>query len=518
MSVNTIGRYKIIREIARSNDVVYEAVDTITNRRVALKELLLPPNLTGTQRRERIERFCREARAAGLLSHPNIVAIYETGEYNGRNFIAMEYLEGQTLRDVLEIEGKLSPERVTEIAKEVCSALSYAHVNGIVHRDIKPDNIQVLRNSHVKITDFGIARIMEEPTLTADGQVFGTPSYMAPEQIAGKPIDCRADIFSLGVMLYELLTGRKPFTGDTVVTITYNIMNQDISIPPIVPPYFEHVIRKALEKDPERRYRSAADLSADLDSSKSPFIPPYVQPTAVTTTMQPPPQMSSPVPPVPPVSQSFPDPSSFSRSSSYSSGMRLPRPGISDDTKYFLKVFLAVIGVCGLLFGFIWLFMTAYQNSQKVSRISSVDQHVKTGVQYYNQQSYQSAIGEFKWALTMSQDPKQQVTIKHNIANCHIAIGDSEYRQGRVDDAMKSWQQAMEIEPNNIDALDRISAVYLDQGNRAEQSGDIKSALDNWRKAESVGPGTNAGIEAGKNIRRVDVNNSRSYTPESDLP
>ena len=171
MSANTLGRYQIIREIARSNDIVYEAMDTGINRRVALKELLVPPNLAGAQRRERVERFYREARAAGALAHPNIVTIYEAGEDHGRHFIAMEFLEGQTLREVLDIEGKLPIERALDIAKQICAGLSYAHSKGVIHRDIKPDNIQLLPSGLIKITDFGIARIMEEPTLTADGPV-----------------------------------------------------------------------------------------------------------------------------------------------------------------------------------------------------------------------------------------------------------------------------------------------------------------------------------------------------------
>jgi eukaryotic-like serine/threonine-protein kinase len=228
MSTDTIAsKYKIIREIARSNDVVYEAVDLEMGRRIALKELVVPPNLTGTARRERIERFHREARASGKLSHPNIVTVYSYGEDNGRYYIAMEYLEGGTLRDVMQTRGALPVQEAVEIASQVLSALSHAHANRVIHRDVKPDNIHILPGGQVKLTDFGIARLTEEASLTGEGQVFGTPSYMSPEQIKGQNIDFRSDIFSAGIVLYEMVAGRKPFTGDSVISITYAIMQSE---------------------------------------------------------------------------------------------------------------------------------------------------------------------------------------------------------------------------------------------------------------------------------------------------
>jgi serine/threonine protein kinase len=504
--VNTLGRYKIIREIARSNDVVYEAMDTGINRRVALKELLLVPNLNSVQRRERIERFYREARAAGLLSHPNIVTIFEAGEHNGRHFIAMEYLEGQTLRDLLEKEGKLSPDRAGEIAREVCSALSYAHENGVVHRDIKPDNIQILPNGQIKITDFGIARILEEPNLTADGQVFGTPSYMAPEQVAGKPIDSRTDLFSLGIVLFEMLEGRKPFGGDTVVTITYNIMNQDVNIPLTIPPPYDRVIRKALEKDPDLRYSSALKMAADLDPNRVYTYAPSQQ-SVLSTTIQGAPPAYALGPATAPATSSAPQvpPDPFARLKPGDlSFPRMPaRPMLSEDTKYFLKVFFGVLAVCGVIFFFIWAFMTAYQVQAQQPHAGEINQHIQAAQDYSKQQSYQSAIGEYKAALNGTLDPRDQAAIKHNIAVDYLAIGDQFYNANRPDDALNSWNQALETEPHNINALERIAAVYLYRGNQAEQSGDIKSALTWWQKAQSTSPGVPSGQEAGKNIQRV---------------
>src|SRR5262249_21237942 len=150
-------------------------------------------------------------------------------------FIAMEFLEGQSLRDVLQLQGVLPVQQAVQIVSAVAEALDYAHQHGVIHRDVKPDNVYLLTDGRIKLTDFGIARLMFEANLTADGQIFGTPSYMAPEQVAGRAIDPRSDLFSLGVMLYEMLSGRKPFPGDSVITITYNIMHEEpvplLSIP-----------------------------------------------------------------------------------------------------------------------------------------------------------------------------------------------------------------------------------------------------------------------------------------------
>lgn len=259
-----LGRYVLVREIARSNDVVWEATDPQMNRRVAVKELALPATLNGAARRDRIERFYREARAAGAMSHPGIVTIYEVGEDDGRYFIAMEYLEGQTLRGRLAAGGGLPLVEAIRITSALCDALSYAHARGVIHRDIKPDNVHLLPGGEVKLTDFGIARITHEESLTMDGQIFGTPSYMSPEQIVGKNIDTRSDVFSVGILLYEMLSGRKPFTGDSVVTITYRILHDELPALAGVPAGVDAVVRRATAKEPGARFASTADLKTAL--------------------------------------------------------------------------------------------------------------------------------------------------------------------------------------------------------------------------------------------------------------
>lgn len=275
----TLGRYQIIREIARSNDIVYEAYDPQMNRRVALKEMYLQPGASDAQRRERRDRFLREARAAGSLAHPNIVTIYEVGEESGRLYIAMEYLEGKTLRNELDTAGFLPAMRALEICEEVLHALDYAHKRGVVHRDIKPENVQLLDNGQVKITDFGIARLTFEPNLTLDGQVFGTPSYMSPEQVVGKEIDARSDLFSVGVVLYEMISGKKPFSGDHVVSITYSIMNRPPEPLLQAHPAVAEVIGRALEKTAAMRFASASEMLRAVEDAKRALNTPVPDPS-----------------------------------------------------------------------------------------------------------------------------------------------------------------------------------------------------------------------------------------------
>jgi serine/threonine-protein kinase len=268
---STLGQYQIIREIARSNDIVYEAYDPLMNRRVAVKELAMPSGASAQQKEERLQRFRREAQAAGTLNHPNIMTVYSFAEDAGRTFMAMEYLDGHTLRNEIDTKGIIPVQAAVDTAIEILQGLAHAHKKGVIHRDIKPDNIQILSNGEIKITDFGIARITFQPNLTMDGQVFGTPSYMSPEQVVGKEIDARSDLFSLATVLYEMLSGQKPFAGDSVVSITYAIMNKEPVQPAQIPYKLWQVVQRALEKSPAARFASAEDLiSALQDAVKSP--------------------------------------------------------------------------------------------------------------------------------------------------------------------------------------------------------------------------------------------------------
>jgi len=279
MSVpTTLGKYQIIREIARSNDIVYEGYDPLMNRRVALKELSAPRGATGPQLDDRVNRFKREAQAVGTLAHPNIMTVYEYGQEADRHFMAMEYLDGHTLRNEIDTKGFLPPENAVHIAQEILKGLGHAHSKGVIHRDIKPDNIQLLSSGEIKITDFGIARLTFQPNLTMDGQVFGTPSYMSPEQVVGKELDQRSDLWSVGVLLYEMITGQKPFAGDSVVSITYAIMNSQPTPPAQATPALRQVIMKALDKTPSMRFANAAEMLKALEDAIKEPDPPALQP------------------------------------------------------------------------------------------------------------------------------------------------------------------------------------------------------------------------------------------------
>ncbi|ARU39816.1 hypothetical protein CCB80_01120 [Armatimonadetes bacterium Uphvl-Ar1] len=264
---DVLGKYQIIREIARSNDIVYEGYDPVMNRRVAVKELAVPSGATTQQKDDRIKRFMREAKAAGSLVHPNIVTVYDVAEQSGRYYLAMEFLDGQNLRKTLEEQGTIPTDKAIEISIEIAKALVFAHNHGVVHRDVKPENIQILANGAIKLTDFGIARLTFEPNITMDGQVFGTPSYMSPEQINGRDIDARSDIFSLGIILYEMLAGKKPFTGDSVVSITYAIMNAEPAPINGLNSMVWQVVIKALDKTPQLRQASCEQFITELKTA-----------------------------------------------------------------------------------------------------------------------------------------------------------------------------------------------------------------------------------------------------------
>ena len=270
-ALKTLGRYKIVREIGRgAMGVVYEGADPIIGRRVAIKaarrDLLEGEERAG----EMMQRFLREARAAGLLNHPGIVTIYDAEEDKGVAFIAMEYMAGGSLKDRLRDRGRLEPKEAVRIGMAICNALAAAHAQGVVHRDIKPANILMHTDGSIKVGDFGIARISDS-TLTQDGAIVGTPYCMSPEQVMGQKVDGRSDLFSVGVILYEMLTGQRPFAGDVFAAILHKIVHEDP-----VPPHeavsgldenLSRVVMKSLNKAPEKRYQDGRTMAAALRES-----------------------------------------------------------------------------------------------------------------------------------------------------------------------------------------------------------------------------------------------------------
>ncbi len=269
-----IGRYQIVRELGRgAMGIVYEARDPQLGRAVAVKVLSVAQSTPPAERRQALERFLREGKAAGSLLHPNIAQVFDMGEDQGRPYLVMELCEGTTLRDVLSFEHHLPEQRVRRIAEQLISALELAHARGIVHRDIKPDNIVLSRDDTLKLMDFGIARLMQDSTLTQTGQALGSPAYMSPEQVLGKPVDARSDLFSVGVVLYECLTGRKPFDGPTITAVTHKIAFEDP--PPMtgVSTFWQSFVLRALAKDPAARFQSASQMTSHLLTGKAPAVP-----------------------------------------------------------------------------------------------------------------------------------------------------------------------------------------------------------------------------------------------------
>src|SRR5438132_838472 len=256
--ISTLGRYKIISEIGQgAMGVVYKAVDPIIDRTVAIKTINL--NLSHQELEEYEMRFQQEIKAAGRLNHPNIVTIYDVGKTEQVAYMAMEFLEGKELKDLIA-SGQLPPaDTVVDIIAQVADGLHFAHQQDIVHRDVKPSNIMVMKNSLAKITDFGIARLPNSAVKTMTGLILGSPRYMSPEQVIGKAIDARSDIFSLGVVLYEALTGVPPFDGDNVNAIMYATVNTTPPPPSVhnrtVLPMLDLIVAKAMAKLLEDRYQ-----------------------------------------------------------------------------------------------------------------------------------------------------------------------------------------------------------------------------------------------------------------------
>ena len=276
LPLTQFGRYKVLELIGRGGmGTVYKGMDPILDRLVALKTIRLDFATSAEEISELKERLVREAKAAGKLSHPNIVTIYDVGEQEDVQYIAMEYLSGYTLESFIKKKKELNYKILAKIIMQVCAALNYAHQKGIVHRDIKPSNIILLEDFTVKVMDFGIARLGTS-SLTQSNVALGTPHYISPEQLEGKPADKRSDIFSLGVVIYEFLTGQKPFKGESISSLMYDILNNTPPLPSALnekaPLVFDRIISKAMAKNPEERYQETEEIEKTLRQFISSFV------------------------------------------------------------------------------------------------------------------------------------------------------------------------------------------------------------------------------------------------------
>ncbi len=284
----SLSHYRLERELGRGfSSIVYAAQDTRRHRTVALKVLTFLQTLAEDRREDLAERFRREAQAVSALSHPNIVAIYDVGQAeDGRQFIAMECLPGETLRQRLNHASPLSVPETTAIGVRIAEALHYAHGRGVIHRDVKPDNIFLAQSSEdaptPKLMDFGIAHILSDQALTQEGTVVGSPAYMSPEQIHGLPLDARTDVFSLAVTMAEMVTGAKPFEADTIPAVMQKILRQAPDLRAVADRHLQRVLAKALAKNPSARYPDASAFAEALRQA-TPFAAPA--PTVATQVL-----------------------------------------------------------------------------------------------------------------------------------------------------------------------------------------------------------------------------------------
>jgi serine/threonine-protein kinase len=264
-TLTQIGKYRIERELGRgAMGVVYKAFDPVVERMIAIKTIRLDVE----DAEELVKRLRREAKSVGQLEHPNIVTLYDAGETGGLFYLAMQFIQGETLQDRLTRQRWFALKEVQELFRQICAGLDYAHQRGVIHRDIKPANIMITNDGTVKLTDFGIAKMAGAGTTSA-GLIVGTPSYMSPEQALGRPLDGRSDIFSLGCILYELVTGEKAFPGQNVTTVMYKIVHEAptplAALQPGVDPAVEALVLKALAKNPDERFQSCSELSTALE-------------------------------------------------------------------------------------------------------------------------------------------------------------------------------------------------------------------------------------------------------------
>lgn len=520
-----LGRYEIVDEIGKgAMGVVYLARDPLIGRLVALKTFRIGYSVRDAELEQFRARFIREAQSAGILSHPNIVTIHDVVEHSddGLAFIAMEYVRGTNLKTLLQGDQPLTLPFVVEVISQVAEALDYAHSHRVIHRDVKPANILITADNRVKITDFGIARL-DTSNLTQEGQLLGTPNYMAPEQIQGKEVDHRADLFALGVVLYEMLTRHKPFQGENLTVVSHRIVYDHFTPPREfvreLPPGLEPVLARALEKDASRRYQKARDMVADLrrvsgsllgandDLNETQSISAMPTPSLV----QPPPLpgMGSGVRPVsvgtptdhgtmatPPPHPTgvstppFPTPAGTSVAT-HVSGPK--RQGSSVSPRRVALVgggaALLILLLAGVLFGWLqWATPSASRSSQQDEQQRQIVELVRTGNQLLRAGDPAMAARFFERAEKIAPPDKKEsmrklrlaadeqakkfgelVGIQRQVVN-HLITAQQAIENRRYDDAITSANAALALDPSNPEASTILASAQTAQARLKERA------------------------------------------------
>ncbi|MDP9268089.1 MAG: serine/threonine-protein kinase [Acidobacteriota bacterium] len=490
------GRYEVVEKVGSGGmGVVYKAADPSIDRTVALK--VLPAGDNGSA--ELRARFQREARAAGRLQHPNIVVIYDIGEQDGSLYIAMEFLEGQTLAD--RIATQIGPPDVSatvDIMAQVARGLHYAHERGVVHRDIKPANILVTREGIAKILDFGIARAAGDQRITKTLQVMGTVFYMSPEQINGQQLDGRSDIFSAGIVLYELLTGAVPFEADSTGATMMKILTA--AVPPlsgrvpVSPGVLDDLLHTALAKKPEERFVSAANFAKALDAAKkiceekphrataaavsaysAPEIAPEVAPALAPTVVHPsnplrtPPAVSPPTPtpltPIVgvPIAETAPE--------------RMPSPPTPASSpvplhkrlwvRYVFLVVVIIAAVCGIV---------ALNRSPGGGNALKVTPDVKpeTAEVFYQRAAEHAKTGDLDRAIT---ELNEAIRIKPDYAEAFYDRGGAYYSKREYDRAIQDYDAAIRLRPDAAIAFCFRGMSYSEKGEYDRAIQDLDQAI-----------------------------------------
>ncbi len=313
MSLGKIADYALIRELGQGGMGKVFLANSPQGTDVALKTILFPEGLNARARWETVERFQREARAARTLDHPNICQVLDIGADADTFFIVMEYLDGQSLRQQIDASGAIDPGRSVGIMFDVCDALAYAHDKGVIHRDIKPDNIMVLASGQAKLMDFGLAAIVHETGVTQTGTMMGTFSYMSPEQARGEKLDARSDIFSLGATCYEMLTGRQAFQGEGPGAVLNEILNKEVELVAGLPPAVSRVLNRCLRKQPSYRFGNVSEIASALRAGG--FTPAQPETPTAQGTMVLPDRAPEAAPPAPGRAAPAPGPAAASPSS-----------------------------------------------------------------------------------------------------------------------------------------------------------------------------------------------------------